>query len=79
MRGYDFPSRRDLIAHIDQLIANVTGQGPRDLDAPIDPGVEASLDRVREYEVSAATATFECSQPYDRVLKETLLAKLESA
>lgn len=79
LRGYDFPSRRELIAHIDQLIANVTGQGPRDLNASMDPVVEASLDVVREYEVSAATATFECSQPYDRVLRETLLTKLDSA
>jgi len=45
----------------------------------MDPGVEASLDGVRVYEVSAAIATFDCSQPYDRVLRETLLEILESA
>jgi hypothetical protein len=78
-RGYDFPSRRDLITHVDQLIAEVTGQGPRDLDAPLDPEIGASLDGVRKYEVAAATATFECSQPYDRVLRETLIARLQSA
>ena len=69
---YEFPSRRELIRSINDRIDKARGATPRDVGQPLATDERSALDDIRQYEVGAATATFDCSQRYDTVFVDAL-------